>query len=70
MEAPVSVVKQEFDDLPSGVRLSPGRIVIEEFETSEEAMRKLLALAMAMGNDPLGFEVRISMGSTQRLSRR
>ena len=69
VEAAVSVVNQEFDDLPSGVHLSPGRIVIDEFQTSEGAMRKLLALAMAMGNDPLGFEARISMPSTQRLLR-
>jgi len=62
VEAPTSIVNQEFADLPSGVHLSPGRIIIEGFQTPEQAMQKLLALAMAMGNDPLGFAARISVG--------
>jgi hypothetical protein len=41
------------------VRLVPARILIEAFETAEEAMQKLLALTMAMRNDPLGFDERI-----------
>ncbi len=60
VEAPVAVVNQEFENLPPGIQLGPGRIVIEDFKTPEQAMKKMLALIMAMGNDPLGFEVRIS----------
>ena len=60
VEAPTTVVHQELDNLPPGVRLAPGRIVIEDFHTAKEAQQKLLALAMAMANDPLGFEARIT----------
>lgn len=59
VEAPTLIVNQELDNLPAGVHLTPGRIVIDGFQTPEEAMQKLLALAMAMGKDPLGFEARI-----------
>jgi hypothetical protein len=62
VEAPTAVVNQELDNLPPGISLSPGRIVIDNFKTPEEAMQKMLALVMAMGNDPLGFEARISVG--------
>ena len=61
VEAPTTIVKQEFEDLPAGVHLNPGRIVIDGFKTPEDAQRKLLALVMAMGNDPLGFEFRIAV---------
>lgn len=61
VEAPTLIVNQEFDTLPPGVQVSPGRIVIEDFATPEQAMQKMLALVMAMGNDPLGFEARISI---------
>jgi len=61
VEAPAAVVKQEFDSLPRGVHLSAGRIVIEGFVTPEEAKQKLLALIMAMGNDPDGFDARIAI---------
>jgi len=59
VEAPTAIVNQELDSLPSGVHLAPGRILIEAFRTPEEAQQKLLALAMAMANDPLGFAARI-----------
>jgi hypothetical protein len=49
-EAPSRIVNQKFDDLPAGVRFEPGRITLE-FETPEEALERLLALAMAIGND-------------------
>jgi hypothetical protein len=61
VEAPTAIVNQELDSLPPGVSLAPGRIVIDGFRTPEEAMQKMLALVMAMGNDPLGFEARISV---------
>lgn len=50
VEAPTSIVNQRFDSLPPGVRLGPGRITVE-FAQPEEALEKLLALAMAAGND-------------------
>lgn len=61
VEAPAAVVNQELDHLPSGVHLSPGRIVIESFSTPEEAKQKMLALIMAMANDPDGFDSRIAV---------
>lgn len=61
VEAPAAVVNQELDRLPSGVHLSPGRIVIDSFSTPEEAKQKMLALIMAMANDPDGFDARITV---------
>lgn len=61
VEAPTAIVNQQLDHLPPGVHLAPGRIVIEGFQTPEEAMQKMLALVMAMGNDPVGFGDRISV---------
>ena len=50
IEAPQEIVNQEFDSLPAGVRLEPGRIAIE-FGEPQEALAKLLSLAMAISND-------------------
>jgi hypothetical protein len=50
IEAPREIVNQEFDDLPTGVRLDPGRITVE-FGEPQEALAKLLSLAMAISND-------------------
>lgn len=55
VEAPTAIVNQELADLPSGVKLEPGRLTVE-FTTAVEALEKLLALAMAAGNDMDGFE--------------
>jgi hypothetical protein len=55
VEAPATVVVQEFDNLPSGVRLEAGRITVE-FTEPREALEKLLALAMAISNDFDRFE--------------
>ena len=55
VEAPVEVVSQEFENMPAGVRLAPGQITIA-FDEPREALEKLLALAMAISNDFLGFE--------------
>jgi hypothetical protein len=49
VEAPVQVVNQEFENLPAGVRLEPGRITIT-FDQPRQALEKLLALAMAISN--------------------
>jgi hypothetical protein len=55
VEAPVQIVNQELESLPEGVRLEPGRITVT-FDDAQEALEKLLALAMAIGNDFERFE--------------
>ena len=55
VEAPVRVVNQEFADLPAGVCIEPGRVTVE-FDDPHAALEKLLALAMAIGNDFESFE--------------
>jgi len=50
VEAPLQVLTQEFDQLPEGVRLEPGRISVT-FDQPQQALEKLLALAMAISND-------------------
>jgi len=55
VEAPVQVLAQEFENLPAGVRLDRGRITVE-FEEPRQALEKLLALAMAIGDDFERFE--------------
>jgi hypothetical protein len=55
VEAPVRVLTQELENLPEGVRLEPGRITVT-FDQAQQALEKLLALAMAVGNDFDRFE--------------
>ena len=55
VEAPLQVLTQQFDNLPAGVRLEPGRITVT-FDQPHQALEKLLALAMAIGNDFDRFE--------------
>jgi hypothetical protein len=55
VEAPVRVVSQQIRSLPAGVAIAPGRITVE-FAEPKEALEKLLALAMAIGNDWEQFE--------------
>ena len=55
VEAPVAVRHQEFADLPVGVVVSQGNISIA-FSSPAEALQRLLALAMAIGNDFNEFE--------------
>ena len=50
VEAPTTVINQEFENLPVGVRLEPGRITVE-FNEPQQGLEKLLALAMAISND-------------------
>jgi hypothetical protein len=57
VEAPVRVINQELDDLPAGVAIEVGRITIE-FVEPRQALEKLLALAMAIGNNYSRFERR------------
>jgi len=55
VEAPITVTSQQFADLPEGISVSPGAISIT-FSSPEEALQRLLALAMAIGNDLNEFE--------------
>jgi predicted Zn-dependent protease len=55
IEAPTSVVNQVLASLPAGIALAPGQITVR-FATTQEALEKLLALGMAIGNDLEGFE--------------
>lgn len=55
VEAPEEIVKQDFAGLPAGITLGPGHIHID-FHGSDQALGKLLALAMAIGNEPDLFE--------------
>jgi hypothetical protein len=55
IEAPARIVNQEFASLPPGIHLEPGRITVE-FEEPQEALEKLLALAMAIGRNFDEFE--------------
>ncbi len=55
VEAPTAVVNQEFASLPDGVSVSPGAISIT-FSSPNEAPQRLLALAMAIGNNFSEFE--------------
>jgi hypothetical protein len=55
VEASDQIVNQEFKDLPPGIHLEPGAIRLE-FGEPQEALEKLLALAMAIGNDLNRFE--------------
>jgi len=55
VEAPVAILNQDWDGLPAGVAVTRGKITVQ-FESSVEALEKLLALAMAIGNDQDRFE--------------
>ena len=53
--APITVLNQQFVNLPEGVVMSAGSISIT-FTSPVEALQRLLALAMAIGNDFAEFE--------------
>ena len=55
VEASATIVNQEFEDLPEGVELAPGRITVR-FDEPQQALEKMLALAMAAGRDMERFE--------------
>lgn len=63
VEAPTQILAQEFEDLPDGVRLERGRITVD-FDEPHQALEKLLALAMAIGNDFNRFERLTRPGKT------
>ena len=54
-------LRQRLPDLPAGVGLSPGELHIQ-FQSSEELLAKLFALAQAIANDYEAFEKRTSVG--------
>ena len=64
VEAPIQVLAQEFENLPMGVHLERGRITVE-FDEPRQALEKLLALAMAIGNDFDRFERITRHGQTR-----
>ena len=61
VEAPVRILAQQFASLPEGVTLEAGQITVR-FSAPREALEKLLALAMAIGNDFAGFENLVGPG--------
>jgi hypothetical protein len=54
VEAPVGVVNLTLEGLPEGVTLRAGEVCVR-FEQPQQALERLLALAMAIGNDYEGF---------------
>ena len=55
VEAPHTVVNTTLSGLPEGVRIAPGEVCVR-FTTTQQALERLLALAMAIGNDLEGFQ--------------
>ena len=62
VEAPLRIVDQIFADLPPGVHVAAGRITVD-FDEPRQALEKLLALAMAIGNEFDRFERLASGGA-------
>src|ERR1035441_9178349 len=67
VEAPVQILTQEFENLPAGVRLEPGRITVT-FDQPQQALEKLLALAMAISNHFDRFERQVAIQLPPRRS--
>ena len=63
VEAPVQILTQKFVNLPAGVDLEPGRISLT-FDQPQQALEKLLALAMAISNDFERFERQVRSAHT------
>jgi hypothetical protein len=53
------VEREDFEGLPAGVELGPGVITVR-FTEPEEALQKLMALALAISRNRAGFEERVS----------
>src|SRR5271165_5005341 len=54
------ILRRRLPDLPAGVGLTPGELHIR-FQSSEELLSKLFALAQAIANDYEAFEKRTSV---------
>ena len=50
----------DFEGLPEGVELAPGSILVR-FSAPDEALRKLMALAMAISQNRQAFDERVSL---------
>ena len=59
VEAPTTVVNQQVENLPAGVRLERGRIIVE-FKNPQDGLEKLLALALGISNNFEAFERAVS----------
>jgi predicted Zn-dependent protease len=64
IEAPTAIVNQVLADLPAGIAIAPGQITVR-FTTTEEALEKLLSLAMAIGNHLESFEQAVRKESSE-----
>ena len=53
------VERHDFEGLPEGVELAPGSIIVR-FSEPEEALQKLMALAMAISQNRLAFDARVA----------
>jgi hypothetical protein len=56
------IATRDFDGLPEGVELAPGCITVR-FTRPEEALEKLMALALAIGHNRMAFEERVAVES-------
>ena len=65
VSVPLEILSQRLQNLPPGVTLLPGRIVVE-FEQPEQALQKLLALAIAAANDIDTFNRAIEKPESQK----
>ena len=54
------IERDDFESLPEGVELASGSIVVR-FSDPEEALQKLMALAMAISQNRPGFDQRVSL---------
>jgi hypothetical protein len=59
-ETVVAIRRQDFQALPDGIHLEPGRICVM-FTSPEEALQKLMALALAIGRNLGEFEERVQV---------
>jgi len=70
IEVPRSEVRRlqlhDFAALPEGVELAPGAITIR-FDNPEQALRKLMALALAIGQNREAFEERVALPSAAKI---
>jgi len=64
VEVPITVLNQQFANLPEGVVMSSGNISITFFSAAE-ALQPLLALAMAIGNEYPECERSVGLESNQ-----
>jgi len=54
------LARSDFEGLPDGIELGPGAIVVR-FATPNEALEKLVALAMAIGSNREAFDTLVSI---------